>query len=87
MTVHTNMDTSQSVSFARCTEYVPTVTPGSRLVVGQLRRLAIPIEKWLLNVFQAHEVHWPACLTDQDIADLGGNAMRLAAADIKLEVQ
>ena len=85
LTAHTNMDTSQSLSFARCTEYVPTVTPGSRLVVGQLRRLAIPIEKCLLNAIPVHEVHWPACLTDQDIADLGGNTMHLAAVDTKLE--
>ena len=64
---------------------MPTVTPGSRLVIGQLRRLAIPIEKCLLNAIPAHEVHWHACLTNQDIADLGGNTMHLAAVDTKLE--
>ena len=81
LTARTNVDTSQSCRFARCTEYVPTVTPGSRIVVGQLRRIAIPIEKCLLNAIPVHEVRWPACLTDQDIADLGGNTMHLVAVD------
>ena len=83
LTARTNFDLSQSCRFARCTEYVPTVTPGGRLVVGQLRRLAVPIEKCLLNAIPVHEVIWLACLTDLDIADLGGNTMHLAAVDTK----
>ena len=55
LAAHTNVDTSHSFSFARCTEYVPTVTLGSRLVVGQLGRLAIPIEKCLLNTIPVHD--------------------------------
>ena len=36
LTVKTNVDTSQSLAFARCTPYIPTITPGGQIIVGQL---------------------------------------------------
>ena len=79
LTAKANVDTSQSLTIARCTPYVPTITPGGRIVVGQLRRLVIPIEKCLLNAIPVHDLHWPSGSTDKTIADLGGNTMHLFA--------
>ena len=77
----TNVDVSQSLSFSRFTEYIPTITPGSNIVIGQLRRLVVPIEKWLINAVPVHEAIWPPEeeFGDTDIADLGGNTMHLMA--------
>ena len=77
----TNIDVSQSLSFSRFTEFIPTITPGSQIIVGQLRRLVVPIEKCLLNAVPVHEAIWPTEeeFSDTDIADLGGNTMHLMA--------
>jgi site-specific DNA-cytosine methylase len=77
----TNIDVSQSLSFSRFTEYIPTITPGSKIVIGQLRRLLVPIEKCLINAVPVHEAIWPTEeeFSDTDIADLGGNTMHLMA--------
>jgi hypothetical protein len=81
LSLQTNVDVSQSLSFSRFTEYIPTITPGSQIVIGQLRRLVVPIEKCLLNAVPVHEAIWPAeeDFSDTDIADLGGNTMHLMA--------
>jgi site-specific DNA-cytosine methylase len=77
----TNIDVSQSLSFSRFTEFIPTITPGSQIIVGQLRRLVVPIEKCVLNAVPVHEAIWPTEeeFSDTDIADLGGNTMHLMA--------
>ena len=75
----TNIDVAQSMKFARVTSYVPTITPGSVIVVGQLRRVLIPIEKILLNAVPVHEAVWPGEYTHRDFADFGGNTMHLMA--------
>ena len=74
-----NVDTNLSHMFASATPYIPTVTPGSRTVVGELRRVMLPIEKILVHAFPIHEVTWPPGFKDQDFADLGGNTMHLMA--------
>ena len=79
LAVETNLDTSQSLAFARCAPYVLTITPGGHIIVGQLRCLIIPIEKCLLNAIPVHDLHWPSELNDTDIADMGGNTMHLFA--------
>ena len=81
LSIETNVDVSQSLSFSRFTEYIPTITPGSQIVIGQLRRLVVPIEKCLLEAVPVHEAIWPTeeDFSDADIADLGGNTMHLMA--------
>ena len=75
-----NVDVSQSVGWSRARDVCPVVTPGSRIVVGELKRLVLPIEKCLVHLVPVHTLRWPSCLQDSDIADLGGNTMHLCAA-------
>ncbi len=74
-----NVDVSQSLQFARLSECLPTVTPRSVIVIGQLRRTMLPIEKCLIHAVPVHEVTWPPDFGDADIADCGGNTMHLMA--------
>ena len=74
------IDVSQSVGRSRVRKHCPVVTPGSRIVLGEMRRLMIPIEKCLIHLVPVHRLSWPSSLTDNAIADLGGNTMHLLAA-------
>lgn len=77
-----NTDVSQALGRARPAQVsaCPTVTPRGRIVVGELGRLMVPIEKLLVHLFPVHTLQFPRCLTDADLADLGGNTMHLMAA-------
>jgi len=77
LSAEVNIDTSQSLKFARITPYLPTITPGAQIVVGQLRRVMLPIEKCLANAIPIHEAVWPEGFGERDFADLGGNTMHL----------
>ena len=74
------IDVSQSVGRSRVRKHCPVVTPGSRIVLGEMRRLMIPIEKCLIHLVPVHRWSWPSSLTDNAVADLGGNTMHLLAA-------
>ena len=74
------IDVSQSVGRSRVRKHCPVVTPGSRIVLGEMRRLMIPIEKCLVHLVLVHRLSWPSSLTDNTVADLGGNTMHLPAA-------
>ena len=39
----------------------------------------IPIEKCLVHLVPVHRLSWPSSLTDNTVADLGGNTMHLLA--------
>ena len=75
LTPQCNIDLKRSLKFANWSKCVPTVTPGSKIVVGQLRRLVVPIEKCLLNSLPVHLVDWPGNFSNTDFANIGGNTM------------
>ena len=74
-----NVDVNLSVGWASPRPICPVVTPGCRIVVGELKRLMVPMEKCLVHLVPVHRLAWPAGLSDANISDFGGNTMHLLA--------
>ena len=64
----------------------PTVTPNARMCVVREQRFVTAAEKHLLNMVPMHLLDWPAELSENDIADMPGNAMRLKAAGFAMVI-
>ncbi len=64
----------------RVRQLCPTITPGAKILIGDLGRVMLPIEKCLAHLVPVHRLSWPASFTDATFADLGGNAMHLMTA-------
>ena len=75
----TNVDLSQNFGRARLSVKCPTVTPGSAIVVGELKRLMVPLEKCLVHLVPLHKLVLPAAISDTEFGNFGGNTMRLMA--------
>jgi site-specific DNA-cytosine methylase len=75
-----NIDVSQSFGRCRFTSFVPTITPGAKIVIGCRRRLLSPIEMLLLNGIPVGDLVWPASFASRHFADMAGNTMHCAAA-------
>ncbi len=76
-----NVDLSQSLGRVRLRrDSCPTVTPGCLMLLGDLGRLMIPLEKCLVHLVPLHDLVLPSDLTDSDFAILGGNTMHLMSA-------
>ena len=75
-----NIDVSQSMGRCRFTEFIPTITPGAKIVVGCRRRILSPIEMLLLNGIPVGELAWPSSLAARHLADMAGNTMHCMAA-------
>lgn len=75
-----NIDVSQSLGRCRFTSFVPTITPGAKIVIGCRRRLLSPIEMLLLNGIPVGDLVWPASFASRHVADMAGNTMHCAAA-------
>jgi len=75
-----NIDVSQSLGRCRFTSFVPTITPGAKIVIGCRRRLLSPIEMLLLNGIPVGDLIWPASFASRHFADMAGNTMHCAAA-------
>lgn len=73
------IDASQSLNMCRFTNFVPTVTPGAKIVVGSLRRLVSPVEKLLLNAIPVGDLIWPGFFRGSHFANMAGNTMHCAA--------
>ena len=48
-------------------------------LVGELKRLMVPMEKCLVHLIPVHRLAWPAGLSDANISDFGGNTMHVLA--------
>jgi hypothetical protein len=57
----TNVDLSQNLGRARLSVKCPTVTPGSAIVVGELQRLMVPLEKFLVHFGAFAQVGLAGC--------------------------
>ena len=70
-----NIDVSQSMGRCRFTEFVPTITPGAKIVIGCRRRVLSPIEMLLLSGIPVGELLWPSSFKARHFADMAGNTM------------
>ena len=72
-------DLSQNVNRAsvRTDGCLSTVTPSGVFAVREAQRVVVPMEKILLHGFPIHRMVWPSCLTDHEIASMGGNTMHV----------
>ena len=75
----TNVDLSQNLGRARLSVKCPTVTPGSAILVGELGRLLVPMEKCLVHLVPLHKLVLPVDVSDTEFGNLGGNTMHLMA--------
>jgi len=64
-----NIDVSQSLGRCRFASFVPTITPGAKIVIGCRRRLPSPIEMLLLNGIPVGDLVWPASFASRHFAD------------------
>lgn len=80
------MDLSQNVDRAPVTidGTTPTITPNGQILVAELRREMLPIEKLLLHGIPIHRARFPSELTDRNIASLGGNTMHVQCVGVAL---
>lgn len=79
-------DVSQNVHRAPVTTsgVSPTVTPHGLVVVQQLNRIMLPIEKLLVHNFPVHRMKVPSSIADPVLASLGGNTMHLASVGLAM---
>ena len=77
---HQNIDVSQSRGRCRFTEFVPTITPGAKIVIGSRRRLLHPIEMLLLCGVPVGELTWPSSFEGRHFQDMAGNSMHCMSA-------
>ena len=79
-------DLSQSINRAavRTDGSLPTVTPGSHLVLREAGRVVTPIEKILVHGFPVHRMVFPAQVTDAELASMGGNTMHVHVVAVAL---
>ena len=79
-------DLSQNVDRAavRTDGTLPTVTPGSYLVLREAGRVVTPIEKILVHGFPVHRMFFPAQVTDAELASMGGNTMHVHVVAVAL---
>ena len=77
---HQNIDVSQSRGRCRFTEFVPTITPGAKIVIGSRRRLLHPIEMLLLCGVPVGELTWPSSFEGRHFQDMAGNSMHCVSA-------
>ena len=79
-------DLSQNVDRAavRTDGALPTVTPGSHLVLREAGRVVTPIEKILVHGFPVHRMVFPAQVTDAELASMGGNTMHVHVVAVAL---
>lgn len=79
-------DLSQNVDRAavRTDGTLPTVTPGSHLVMREAGRVVTPIEKILVHGFPVHRMVFPAQVTDAELASMGGNTMHVHVVAVAL---
>lgn len=74
-----NIDVSQSMGRCRFTEFVPTITPGAKIVIGCRHRTLSPIEMLLLSGIPVGELMWPSSFKAHNFADMAGNTMHCMA--------
>ena len=79
-------DLSQNLDRAavRTDGALPTVTPGSHLVLREAGRVVTPIEKILVHGFPVHRMVFPAQVTDAELASTGGNTMHVHVVAVAL---
>ena len=77
---HQNIDVSQSRGRCRFTEFVPTIAPGAKIVIGSRRRLLHPIEMLLLCGVPVGELTWPSSFEGRHFQDMAGNSMHCMSA-------
>ena len=56
---------------------LPTICPGSKIIVGPLGRALAPAETILLHGFPLHLMSIPEAMTDNALATMGGNTMHV----------
>ena len=78
----TAADVSQGINRVTCVENgcLPTVTPGSCVVVRSLNRAMLGIEKLLVHGFPIHRLVVPETATETDLHRLGGQTMHVQCA-------
>jgi site-specific DNA-cytosine methylase len=86
------LDASQSIHRCgvRCDNTLPTVTPGSIILLSQLQRRLTPVEKIMVHQFPVHRMKWPVdSFSDQSLSQMGGNTMhvKVVAAVTMLSLQ
>ena len=54
---------------------VPTVTPGSRLIIASRKRALLPVEKLILHGFPVSDMTIPHSVSERDMAQMVGNTM------------
>lgn len=86
------LDASQSIHRCgvRCDNTLPTVTPGSIILLSQLQRRLTPLEKIMVHQFPVHRMKWPVdSFSDQSLSQMGGNTMhvKVVAAVTMLSLQ
>ena len=62
---------------------VPTITPGSHIVLSEARRMLAPMEKLLLHCLPVHTMCFDD-ISNSDLEDMGGNMMHLQTVGVAM---
>ena len=65
---------------------VPTITPGSHLILGSEGRALLPHEALLLHAFPLHKMTFPSCISATDLENMGGNTMHCQVVGIVMVI-
>ena len=65
---------------------VPTITPGSHLILGSEGRALLPHEALLLHAFPLHKMTFPSCISATDLENMGGNTMHCQVVGIAMVI-
>ena len=81
-------DISQSLGRMPCRTdgVLPTITPGSHIVVGAFGRTLISHEKLLLHGLPLHRMVLPKEISDSELESMGGNMMHLQTVAVAMVV-
>ena len=77
-------DLSQSIDRARqpLSGKIPTITPGSHLVMGPVGRGLAPHETLLLHAFPLHQMTFPTDVSPQELSKMDGNTMHVQVVGV-----
>lgn len=81
-------DISQSLGRMPCRKdgVLPTITPGSHIVIAAFGRTLVPHEKLLLHGLPLHRMVLPKNISDSELESMGGNMMHLQTVAVAMVI-